>query len=101
MMNPIKRDMNGVPNGRPIHVATKRLSTGYANSVPLDQRVADTLCFREHPLLPRDLVSEIQQFAQSDFARRYFSTHREGLIFRRRVPVERMMMWQKVCLLGL
>lgn len=50
----------------------------------------------EHPLLPRDLVSEIQQFAQSDFARRYFSTHREGLIFRRRVPVERMMMWQKV-----
>ncbi|KAF8574247.1 hypothetical protein K439DRAFT_1372903 [Ramaria rubella] len=76
-MSPVKRDAQGVPVGKPIQVTTRRLSTG------------------EHPLLPRDLVSEIQQFAQSDFARRYFSTHREGIIFRRRVPVERMMMWQK------
>lgn len=67
---------------RPIPVepmATKRLSTG------------------DHKMLPRRLAEDIQQFQVSDFARRYFSTHKTGLIFRRRVPVEQLMVWQKVC----
>ncbi|KAG8936973.1 hypothetical protein FRC03_000245 [Tulasnella sp. 419] len=46
-------------------------------------------------VLPKELQEDIQQFAVEEFARRYFSTHRTGLIFRRRVPVERMMSWQK------
>lgn len=51
---------------------------------------------RGRPVLPDDLASDIQQFVQTEFARQYFSTHRTGFIFRRKVPVERMMMWQKV-----
>ncbi|EIW82547.1 RhoGAP-domain-containing protein [Coniophora puteana RWD-64-598 SS2] len=48
-----------------------------------------------HPSLPVELVTDIQKFADSDFARRYFKTHHTGFIFRRRVPVEEMMTWQK------
>jgi hypothetical protein len=76
-MSPINRERT-----RPIPVegmGTKRLSTG------------------DHRMLPRQLAEDIQQFQVSDFARRYFSTHRTGLIFRRRVPVEQLMVWQKVC----
>ena len=48
------------------------------------------------PVLPDDLASEIQQFMQSEFARQYFSTHKTGFIFRKKIPVEKMMAWQKV-----
>ncbi|KAG8710867.1 hypothetical protein FRC08_016610 [Ceratobasidium sp. 394] len=75
-MSPIKHDA-----ARPIPVEpvinTKRLSTG------------------DHRMLPRPLAEDILQFQVSDFARRYFSTHKTGLIFRRRVPVEQLMVWQK------
>ncbi|KAG8685589.1 hypothetical protein FRC09_014658, partial [Ceratobasidium sp. 395] len=75
-MSPIKNDA-----ARPIPVEpvinTKRLSTG------------------DHRMLPRPLAEDILQFQVSDFARRYFSTHKTGLIFRRRVPVEQLMVWQK------
>ncbi|KEP51455.1 Rho GTPase-activating-like protein [Rhizoctonia solani 123E] len=74
-MSPINRERT-----RPIPVqgmSTKRLSTG------------------DHRMLPRQLAEDIQQFQVSDFARRYFSTHKTGLIFRRRVPVEQLMVWQK------
>lgn len=40
-------------------------------------------------------MQEIQQFQVADFAKRYFNTHRTGLLFRRRVPVEQLMSWQK------
>lgn len=75
-MSPINHE-----RARPIPVepiATKRMSTG------------------DHRMLPRQLAEDIQQFQVSDFARRYFSTHKTGLIFRRRVPVEQLMVWQKV-----
>jgi len=52
---------------------------------------------REHHMLPRGLVEDIQQFQVEDFAKRYFSTHRAGFLFRRRIPVEQLMTWQKVC----
>ncbi|KAG9128049.1 hypothetical protein FRC07_005636, partial [Ceratobasidium sp. 392] len=75
-MSPVKNDA-----ARPIPVEpvinTKRLSTG------------------DHRMLPRPLAEDILQFQVSDFARRYFSTHKTGLIFRRRVPVEQLMVWQK------
>ncbi|KAG1742117.1 hypothetical protein EDB19DRAFT_1702102 [Suillus lakei] len=48
-----------------------------------------------YPVLPHDLASDIQQFVESDYARQYFSTHRTGFIFRRKVPVAQMMTWQK------
>ncbi|KAI0823706.1 hypothetical protein BC628DRAFT_499041 [Trametes gibbosa] len=48
-----------------------------------------------YPVLPEDLASDIQQFSESDFAHRYFSTHRTGFIFKRRVPVAQLMTWQK------
>lgn len=53
---------------------------------------------RGRPVLPEDLASEIQQFVQAEFARQYFTTHRTGFIFRKKVPVEKMMTWQKVYL---
>lgn len=51
--------------------------------------------FSDHKILPRSLAEDIQQFAVEDFAKRYFNTHRTGLIFKRRVPVEKMMSWQR------
>ncbi|KAJ8596373.1 RhoGAP-domain-containing protein [Rhizopogon salebrosus TDB-379] len=54
-----------------------------------------TLSSGTYPVLPHDLASDIQQFVESDFARQYFSTHRTGFIFRRKVPVAQMMTWQK------
>lgn len=72
-------DVGGGPilvNNSTVH--TKRLSTG------------------EHRALPRNLAEEIQKFQVADFAKRYFTTHRTGLIFRRKVPVEQLMSWQKV-----
>ncbi|PVG01234.1 hypothetical protein CPB86DRAFT_773358 [Serendipita vermifera] len=56
---------------------TKRLSTG------------------DHRTLPKSLAQEIQKFQVADFAKRYFTTHRTGLLFRRRIPVEQLMVWQK------
>lgn len=47
-------------------------------------------------MLPKGLVDEIQQFQVADFAKRYFSKQRTGLLFRRRVPVEQLMTWQRV-----
>jgi len=93
-MSPYKHSANG----KPVHVqvTTKRLSTGFVSPCLVSRLL--TSCCSEHPLLPQELVFEIQQFAQSDFARRYFSTHRQGLIFKRRIPVEKMMTWQKVVL---
>ncbi|KAI0633635.1 hypothetical protein C8Q77DRAFT_1058132 [Trametes polyzona] len=49
----------------------------------------------KYPVLPQDLASDIQQFAESDFAHRYFSTHKTGFIFKRKVPVAQLMTWQK------
>ncbi|KAG1745441.1 uncharacterized protein EDB91DRAFT_1246316 [Suillus paluster] len=54
-----------------------------------------TLASGTYPVLPHDLASDIQQFVESDYARQYFSTHRTGFIFRRKVPVAQMMTWQK------
>ncbi|EMD32094.1 hypothetical protein CERSUDRAFT_119077 [Gelatoporia subvermispora B] len=49
----------------------------------------------KYPVLPHELASDIQQFAESHFAKQYFSTHRTGFIFRRKVPVAQLMSWQK------
>lgn len=57
-------------------VRTKRLSTGL------------------HPLLPTDISNEIQSFQGGDFTRKYFATKRSGVL-RQRVPVERIMEWQR------
>lgn len=46
--------------------------------------------------MPEDLASDILQFAESEFAQQYFSTHRTGFIFKRKVPVAQIMTWQKV-----
>ncbi len=51
---------------------------------------------RARPVLPDDLASDIQMFVQTEFARQYFTTHRSGFIFRRKIPVEVLMIWQKV-----
>ena len=48
------------------------------------------------PVLPDELASDIQHFAQREFARQYFMTHKTGFIFKKKVPVEKMMVWQKV-----
>ncbi|KIP02863.1 hypothetical protein PHLGIDRAFT_122081 [Phlebiopsis gigantea 11061_1 CR5-6] len=60
-----------------------------------DKRRRGSMHTGAYPVLPDDLASDILQFSESAFARQYFSTHRTGFIFRRRVPVEQMMAWQK------
>ena len=49
-----------------------------------------------YPILPHALATDIQHFSESEYAKQYFSTHRTGFIFRRRVPVAQLMTWQKV-----
>lgn len=55
----------------------------------------DSLNTGRYPVLPQDLSSDIQQFAETYFAKQYFSTHRTGFLFKRKVPVEQLMSWQK------
>ncbi|KAF8944394.1 hypothetical protein BGZ47_004293 [Haplosporangium gracile] len=47
-----------------------------------------------YPSLPAELQSSISQFRIAGFAQKYFSTHKKGL-FRRKVPMERMLLHQK------
>ncbi|TDL22630.1 hypothetical protein BD410DRAFT_828384 [Rickenella mellea] len=84
-MDPVKRS-----EGRPILVEPRRRVDSYKSD-----RKSESSSLTGHRVLPDDLASDIQQFVQADFARQYFSTHRTGFIFRRRVPVEQLMMWQK------
>ena len=56
----------------------------------------DTSRYSTYPILPHALATDIQHFSESEYAKQYFSTHRTGFIFRRRVPVEQLMTWQKV-----
>ncbi|KAN0135437.1 hypothetical protein V8E53_006716 [Lactarius tabidus] len=58
-------------------------------------RTVKTLSTGAHPILPQDLASDIQQFVESEFAQQYFATHRTGFIFKRKVPVDQMMVWQR------
>ncbi|KAL2916168.1 hypothetical protein HK105_204259 [Polyrhizophydium stewartii] len=44
--------------------------------------------------LPPNLLQDISQFKIDGFAKKYFSEHRRG-IFRRKVPVEKMLLYQK------
>ncbi|KAG0055632.1 hypothetical protein BGZ83_007932 [Gryganskiella cystojenkinii] len=47
-----------------------------------------------HPALPAELQDSISQFRIAGFAQKYFSTHKKGL-FRRKVPMEKMLLHQK------
>ncbi|ORY07717.1 hypothetical protein K493DRAFT_250939 [Basidiobolus meristosporus CBS 931.73] len=47
-----------------------------------------------HASLPSQLVVEIEQFQIDGFAKKYFATHKRG-IFRRKVPMEKMLQWTK------
>ncbi|KAG6920068.1 hypothetical protein DXG01_010136 [Tephrocybe rancida] len=84
-MSPVKNRANG----QPILVQPRM--------PPLSKHPA-SLESESHPALPAELVTDIQQFSESEFARQYFSTHRTGFIFRRKVPVTQMMAWQKALL---
>ncbi|KAG1812552.1 uncharacterized protein BJ212DRAFT_1569642 [Suillus subaureus] len=82
------KNMSAVKNptgGKPIPIARQ----------PTHSAPTTTLASGTYPVLPHDLASDIQQFVESDYARQYFSTHRTGFIFRRKVPVAQMMTWQK------
>ncbi|KIK39188.1 hypothetical protein CY34DRAFT_808572 [Suillus luteus UH-Slu-Lm8-n1] len=82
------KNMSAVKNptgGKPIPIARQ----------PTHPAPTTTLASGTYPVLPHDLASDIQQFVESDYARQYFSTHRTGFIFRRKVPVAQMMTWQK------
>lgn len=82
-MNPIKNR----PLGQPIPVERVQI-------VPTNGSII-SLSTGPYPTLPQDLQMDIQQFSESDYAKQYFSTYRSGFIFRRRVPVEQLMTWQK------
>lgn len=80
--------------------APSSLNTGYVVIRTVDLPLLDDTGCRKYPVLPHDLASDIQQFAESEFAKQYFSTHRTGFIFKRTVPVSEIMSWQKVrCML--
>ncbi|KAI9012756.1 hypothetical protein BC832DRAFT_547929 [Gaertneriomyces semiglobifer] len=47
------------------------------------------------PRLPLSLQNELSQFRIEGYAQRFFSSHRRGIFFRRKVPVEKMLVYQK------
>lgn len=49
---------------------------------------------RPNSRLPNDLIADINQFKIEGFAKQFFSTHKRG-IFRKRVPVDRLVVWEK------
>ncbi|KAJ3733768.1 hypothetical protein DFJ43DRAFT_994552 [Lentinula guzmanii] len=82
-------DMSPVKNraaGKPIPVEPV---------VPLHPTPSTILSTGIYPALPHDLASDILQFSESDYAKQYFSTHRSGFLFKRRIPVAQLMTWQK------
>ncbi|KAF9476361.1 hypothetical protein BDN70DRAFT_882529 [Pholiota conissans] len=83
-MSPVKNRATG----KPISVES---STGFL----FPGASVATLASGTYPILPHALATDIQHFSESEYARQYFSTHRTGFIFRRRVPVEQLMTWQK------
>ena len=94
--NPIPVEVSTRPTTERIQTAT--LTSGYDARAfsNIFYPTLTSMIIRTYPILPDDLASDIQQFSQSEFAQQYFSTHRTGFIFRRRVPVTQMMSWQKV-----
>ncbi|KZT04600.1 uncharacterized protein LAESUDRAFT_657523 [Laetiporus sulphureus 93-53] len=60
--------------------------------------MASSLSTGKHHVLPEELSSDIQQFAESQFARQYFATHRTGFLFKRKIPVAQLLAWQKASL---
>lgn len=64
---------------------------------PLNQKnydISPSSTLRQ-PTLPAGLKNEINHFAIDGYAKKYFSTHKKGL-FRRRVPINKMLKWSKV-----
>ncbi|KAI9092913.1 hypothetical protein DFS34DRAFT_281217 [Phlyctochytrium arcticum] len=49
----------------------------------------------ELKVLPKDLKAQLSQFQIEGFASKYFSEHKRGIFFRRKVPVEKMLLYQK------
>jgi hypothetical protein len=103
-MSPVRNRATGkpIPVGPTVRAMTERIQTATLNSGYDARNFSDIpphdvfVINRTYPILPDDLASDIQQFSQLEFAQQYFSTHRTGFIFRRRVPVAQMMTWQKV-----
>ncbi|KAG8904474.1 hypothetical protein FRB99_001686 [Tulasnella sp. 403] len=91
---------------KPDHEAAQKMNPLTARGgkpifVEQDEQIPSArLSTGDHKILPRPLAADIEQFAVAEFAKRYFSTHKTGLIFKRRVPVEQMMSWQKPPLQG-
>lgn len=46
--------------------------------------------------LPGNLQEDIRQFAIAGFAQQHFATHKKGIIFKKKVPLEKMLLWTKV-----
>ncbi|KAK2467846.1 hypothetical protein APHAL10511_000141 [Amanita phalloides] len=76
-------------SGKPIPVQSRTYAAPHNHGNMLSSAT------ETYPALPEDLASDIQQFAESEYARQYFSTHRTGFIFRRKIPVNQLMAWQK------
>ncbi|XP_006460909.1 hypothetical protein AGABI2DRAFT_69042 [Agaricus bisporus var. bisporus H97] len=82
-MNPVKSRALAQP-----------IPVDHIRTLPVNNSVL-TLHSGTYPMLPEDLQIDIQHFSESDYAKQYFSTHKSGFIFRRRVPVAQLMTWQK------
>ncbi|KAI0674821.1 hypothetical protein C8Q78DRAFT_964705 [Trametes maxima] len=90
-----------VPDPEATRHMSQMINRNGATPIPVDiyehtgRKSGASLNTGRYPVLPEDLASDIQQFAESDFAHRYFSTHRTGFIFKRKVPVAQIMTWQR------
>ena len=52
------------------------------------------------PSIPKDVKKDITKFQLEDYAKKYFQTRKKG-IFKKKVPIQEMLTFQKVCSLQL
>ncbi|KAF9938867.1 hypothetical protein BGZ67_010270 [Mortierella alpina] len=88
------RKMSASPPPNSPHISGRVLDAAHHVETHQPHPMATFSVPGTRPTLPAELQSSISQFRIAGFAQKYFSTHKKGL-FRRKVPMEKMLLHQK------
>lgn len=91
-MSPVSNHSNGP--AQPIMLGNYSAPSTPRNKAPPSPLASKRLSTGDHMVLPTELQHAITQFAIDGFAKQYFATHKRG-IFRRKVPMETLLRWEK------
>lgn len=57
--------------------------------------ISNTKKYETIKALPLDLKEDLEKFRINGFAKTYFAQHKSGILFKRKVPIEKMVIYQK------